>query len=970
MNYFPRFVFPEALILLLLVPWSIWIGARIQSLTSGRKWTAISIRTVILLCLILALAGAELVMVEDKLAVFFLLDHSDSVSEDARLESAQWVRNVAGEFMTDRDKAGVIVFGEEASIELSAAEKLGMREIMSYVGGEHTDIASAVRLALAAFPQGHKKRMVIYTDGNETRGSALEEVKAAQAAGVAVDVVPLWSAQTPEVRIREVHAPSRAESDEPFQLRIVVQADQDTEATIRVFRRVGEERRLLPEQKVTLHAGDNTFILTQELVSSGFYEYEVSIESEADTVLANNEGRAFTVVQGEPRVLYVEGDPAHSSYLGPALRAEGIAVDRVGPGSIPTSLAQFQNYDAVILSNVSSTDMSMDQMHSIEAMVRDLGIGLVMVGGPDSFGAGGYLGTPIEKALPVDMDIKQRKVLPQGALALIMHTCEFPNGNAWAREIALAALNVLSARDQMGLLAYLYPRGDQWIFTLQEVGSKTAMRKTIRRASTQIGDMPDIGPTLQMAYTALSRSTAAAKRIIMISDGDPQPPSASLVAQLRNAGIAVSTVCINPHSPSDSTKLKNLADATGGQFYFVTNPSNLPQIFTKEAAIVKRGMMIEEPFTPVVNHDSELLFGLADTPLPELQGYVVTTAKENATVPLLSHEGDPILAHWRYGLGKAVAFTSDATNRWAADWLSWEGFDRFWAQTVRWSTRELTESSFQIDTTVRNGMGHVKVDAVDKDGKFINFLRPRGVVTGPAPDFKRREIELLQTGPGIYESTFPLERSGVYMMNLLYEGPDGTRRSIPAGLALGYSPEYEYTTTNLPLLEQTAAAGGGIVRDPDSNPFEHSANLVATPSVTPIWHLLAIVAVCLFPFEIFVRRVVVPFAAIYAPVAKVLGMLPAVGRLIPKPKPRAAPTTGQYYTAAESRDFTAEGEAPPSFGTTVTPEAAVSEPSSSEVSPAEPGTGRSEYTKQLLAAKERAIARKTRRIDSTRDREE
>ena len=212
----PRFAFPWALLLLAAVPWTIWIGIRIQSLSTGRKWTAIVLRTVILLCLIAALAGMELVRTTGDLAVFFLLDHSDSISEAQRLASAQWVRNVADEFMTEKDKAGVIVFGEDASIELSVDSTLGLRDILSYVGGEQTDLAAAIRLGLAAFPQGHMKRIVIYSDGNETRGTALEEVKLAQAGGVEVSTVPLRTQEARDVRLRAVTTPSRVQADEPF----------------------------------------------------------------------------------------------------------------------------------------------------------------------------------------------------------------------------------------------------------------------------------------------------------------------------------------------------------------------------------------------------------------------------------------------------------------------------------------------------------------------------------------------------------------------------------------------------------------------------------------------------------------------------------------------------------------------------------------------------------------------------------
>ncbi|MDX9973016.1 MAG: glutamine amidotransferase [FCB group bacterium] len=923
--YFPRFAFPWALLLLLAIPWSIYIGMKIRSLSGGRKWTAILLRSIILFCLIAALAGAEWVRKTDKLAVFFLLDQSDSVPEDVRLASAQAVRNAAEQYMTTKDEAGVIVFGDEASIELAVGPKLDLRKIYSYVGREQSDLAGALRLAMAAFPQGYKKRIVVLSDGNETRGSALEEVKLARSAGAAVDVVPLIIGGRNEVRLREVSAPGRVNASEPFRVRVVVQADQDCKATLRLFQRAGGAKRLLQPVEVTLQKGDNTFLLPQELSGAGFYEYEATVESDADTILANNESQAYTIVYGEPRVLYVEGNPEESTFIAPALLREGVKVDQVHATEIPVSLATFQNYDEVILSNVSSTDLSADQLKLIEVLERDLGIGLVMVGGPETFGAGGFQNTPVEKALPVSMDIKQRKILPRGALVLVLHTCEIPDGNAWARDIGLAALEVLSSQDLMGTLMY-GGQGDSWLYTLQPVRDKVRMRQALR--SAQPGDMPAVEPTLRMAYDALVGANAAVKRVVIISDGDPQGPSSGLLASFAAAKISISSVCIAPHSANSEEMLKWIAQRTGGNYYFVTDPQKLPQIFTKEAAIVKRGLVIEEPFTPKVMHDSELLQGLVEEGLPQLRGYVATSAKENATIPLVSHEQDPILAQWRYGLGKSVAFTSDATNRWAADWVSWKGFDRFWAQTVRWAMRELKPTGFRVETSAKDGMGHVRIDAVDEQGKFINFLKPEGVVTGPPPDLARENLSLMQTAPGIYEGSFPLGNRG--------------------------------------LLEQLAIAGGGRVMQAEENPFDH--NLPSSATVTPLWLSLVIIAACLFPFEIFVRRVVVDFGALWAFALAGMRKLPGLKRLVPHPKPRPIVATGTYGgVASREYAYASTGNEPNLSAGGAAPPAAQDGAETPVETPAAQVAARTEYTRQLLAAKQRAQEKQARRTGPITD---
>jgi uncharacterized membrane protein len=958
----PRFVFPMALLLLVLVPISIYAGAKIRSLSGARKTITLILRTIILLCLVGALAGAEIVRQNDTLAVFFLLDQSNSIPEPVRIAAADSIRTISELYMEDDDEAGVIVFGSDSSIELKVDDTLTLGDIHSDVSGEQTDLASAIRLAMAAFPQGYMKRIVILSDGNETRGSALEEAKLAAASGVEVDVVPLLIESGAEVRIRDVSTPNTVNADEPFQVQIVVRSDQDTEATLRVSQRVRGGMRMLPEQKVILNKGDTTFTLPQELTGAGFYEYEATIESPTDTVQANNEGRAYAVVYGEPTVLYIEQDTVNSTYLGAALIDEGVNVVTADASEMPSSLDQLQNFDAVVMSDVSGTDLSTGQMRSIEAMVRDLGIGLIMVGGPNSYGAGGLHESPIERALPVNMDLKQRKVLPRGALALILHTCEIPDGNAWARDIGIASLNVLASQDLMGALAYT--GGEEWLFQVQPVGDKTRMRSLLGQAG--IGDMPSVGPTLQKAYEGLLKADAAVKRAIIISDGDPAAPSRALVNALKTASISVSTVCIAPHSLNDQNMLRWIADQTGGNYYFVNNPNNLPQIFTKEAAIVKQGLLIEEPFNPQPHHDSELSSRFVAEGFPPLQGYVATTPKDTATLALMSHEQDPVLAHWRFGLGKSVAFTSDVTARWASDWVAWDGFNSFWAQTVRWAMRDTQQSSFRVDTKVRDGKGHVRIDAVDDQGRFVNFLRPQARITGPAPDFASSTLSFMQTAPGIYEGDFPAEDRGVYMVNITYEDAEGNEGMIPAGLAVGYSREYEYNTTNRTLLEQVAQFGGGRILDARDNPFEN--NLATAPAVTPIWHWLILLAACLFPIEIFIRRVVVDLQPAYAAVAKAFHAIPGLGQFVRIPQLRPAPATGSFGSG-QARQFTydpaSEGGAfgdgdHTGEGTMDGAVQAVGSAQANQSPAAAKKSGSSDYTRQLLAAKERALAKKQR----------
>jgi hypothetical protein len=292
--------------------------------------------------------------------------------------------------------------------------------------------------------------------------------------------------------------------------------------------------------------------------------------------------------------------------------------------------------------------------------------------------------------------------------------------------------------------------------------------------------------------------------------------------------------------------------------------------------------------------------------------------------------------------------------------------------------REVSPTSFRVDTWVEDGRGHVRVDAVDDQGKFVNFLSPKGVVTGPPPEFRTRDLPLLQTAPGIYEASFPVSEQGIYMLNMTYDRGDGSQGMIPGGMALGYSREYEYNTTNVGFLEQLADIGNGKVRMPVENVFEHNLPVAAT--VTPIWLYLVAIAACLFPFEIFVRRVIFDPLAVFQPLFAALRRVPVARRWAPAARRKAAVVTGRYGTAPAQEMVYRPTDAPAAELAANRPVGSAM-PGVTDAGPrgdaergeppvaAEPARspGSTEYTSKLLQAKERALKQRGRR---TRDNEE
>ncbi|MEO8376964.1 MAG: VWA domain-containing protein [Candidatus Sumerlaeota bacterium] len=885
-----RFTEPGFLWLLLLLPVVWLISRRLRMIGAGRRFTIVILRTLLFLLLIFALAKMEFRKPSRDLSVFFLLDVSESVPPDKQKEEIENLAALSKKKST-ADQTGVIVFGEKPSIETSTVKNFDFEgKLLSTVGGDRTDIASSLRLAMAAFPADSMRRIVLMSDGNENFGSALEVARIAKNNGIPVDTIPLNYESRNDVQLEKIVVPERTAKDAPFDIKVFVNAEQNTDATIRIF----EDGNLILEEKRGVSAGRNPpFIMQRRLKDGGFHNYTATVEAAGDQRPQNNQANGFTYLKAEPRVLLVEGgDLQSTAYLHSALQAENIIVDVVAPGQIPTSIETIQRYDSVIFSNVAAGEMSLAQMQLIERAVHDLGIGFIMIGGENSFGAGGYMDSPIEQALPVSMDVKQKKVLPNGALVIVLHTCEIADGNAWAREISAASLNVLSAQDYFGIV-YFGPQapgstkggvnttgwggpgwGDHFLWDpgVQLVGDKKAMRTAIK--GVQPSDMPTFDPTMKMAAEALIAVKAETKHMVVISDGDPQPPQQSVVNAIRNNGITVSTVGIFPHDPTTVATLEQMAYWGGGNYYYPKTSSELPRIFTKEATVVRKSLIREDAFTPHANAPSEVLLGMSG--YPQLDGYVVTSIKDLATEALTTEWDDPLLAHWRYGLGKSVAFTSDAKDKWASHWIQWGNFAKFWSQTVRWSLRETNNQNFQVNTEVQGGVGKVTIDAVDDSGNFQNLIDFDANVI--SPEFKTEKLNVQQVAPGRYEGSFPASKVGTYMLSMSTGQKDskGNPQFITSGVSLSYSPEYETSTSSETFMEKISAASGGeVVRDLQTyNPYRRNLTPVRRPNTLWPWLLLA--ATLLLPIDIFLRRVYLNWKEMGGWIKeKVLGLIPA-----------------------------------------------------------------------------------------------
>jgi uncharacterized membrane protein len=851
MNFGLSFTNPWALLLWPpLIVYFAWLSQRtLTDLSRLRRRAALAMRLLVVTLLVLAIAGVQLVRYNKDLAVMFVVDYSDSVGPQAKAKAAQFI-DAAVKDRKPADRWGVVVFGREAYIDLAAGTAPTLGKIQTVPPSEFTDISAAIRLGMASLPDGMRKRLVVLSDGSENLGDALAEAQVARNNDVAIDVVPLSSPQQHEVLLEKLTLPNEAKIGEPLEIKAIARATQDTTGQIKLFR----DGKYLGSRDVKLSRGKNVFVFPQEVSQAGSATFEAQIEAPRgmDSVAENNRALGFVNVQGRPRILLVDNDPNQARFMVNALRREKVDVELRGAGGLPQQLRQMQAYDAIVLSNVPAWDLTNVQRQSLQSYVRDLGCGLVMVGGESSFGPGGYRATPVEETLPVTMDIKNMQYIPGGAVAMIMHSMEFTNGVEWTKSICSQVTRQLGDEDYAGLLIYGFDAN--WVYPMLKVGAnRNKMLTQIR--SVNPGDMPDFDAALEKAYQGLIKTPAYLKHCIILSDGDPSPPRAALVAKFNAARITVSTVVINPHDNSGARNMKIIADQHKGRFFQVTDPKKIPNIFLKEAAQVSRSAIIEEPFTPRLESPSSIIKGINRT--PKLLGYVATSPKSPSAgtrVVLSTHQGDPLLATRQYGLGKSVAFTSDARQRWAAPWLEWSGFSKFWAQTVRWSMRQSSSADLQTAVDIDKGRGKITIEAVDEKGNFLNFLNPTARLV--PPDMKGIDLSLDQTGPGRYEATFDARQLGTYLINIQTRRGDKIVSQVTGGV-LPYSPEYRADENGRFLLSQVADISSGDAGDKGegvkaSEVFTRPRRAANMPQ--DMWLPLLMLAACLFPLDVAVRR--------------------------------------------------------------------------------------------------------------------
>ncbi|MCH2141056.1 MAG: VWA domain-containing protein, partial [Phycisphaerales bacterium] len=787
------FEHPGWLVLLLLLIPVLWWSRRARITLGPIRGVLVPfLRCLLIVVLALALADPNINRQSDQITVAVVLDRSSSILPGELDTAIDWLQQATQSrevdeqlAVVDAARTTVVVMMPDAHGQIAAGPVQGPTDGSNLAGG--------LEFAKGLLPEGGVHRLLLVSDGNETSGSLLDAADQASRSGIPIDVLPIQYHRSGEVMVDRVIAPRTHRPGERIPLQIVMRSEGPATGSLRVTR---DGVEIGDGIEVDLPGGVAVRSLSVPSGAAAVERFDVRFEPQeqvADTAtrdrrLRNNTAAAISVASGRGRIALVVEHPDAATSLETMLASRGFDIEIVGVEALlggPTSLSA---WDAIALLDVPRWSLPDRLDQELAAWVRDGGGGLLLSGGPTGLGAGGWIGSEVADLLPVNLDPPAERISRPGALALVLHACEMPQGNYWGRRVAEAAIEALSSEDYVGIVEYDARRGEVvWPLPMQRADTKAAALSAA--ANLRYGDMPSFQASMQMAFDGLIKVEAGRRHMVIISDGDPQPPSEALLLQCADAGVTVTTVMVGGHGTAiDRRRMRAIAVSTGGRFYDVQDPDQLPQIFIEESQVVSRSLIQQGNFSAGWIGPSGGPFpqsAIASlSPLPGIKQYILTAAlgglAANAVGIMREDQADPLLA-WRIaGLGRTSVWSSAFIDNWGGDWLVWSGAGDFWSRLFSWLRREADGESLSVDLVERgDGQIDIEVEAADQDEGFLNFLQLRAAILGPGG--VGGPVDLVQVGPGRYAGTFEASQAGGWVVAIQYEGVAGSTGEAVSG---------------------------------------------------------------------------------------------------------------------------------------------------------------------------------------------
>lgn len=835
-----------------------------------------ALRGATLLLLLLALSEPALQRRSAGIHTLYLLDASGSVPAETRAAAARFISASTAELAAP-DTASVIRFGGGSRLILAPdSRQARIRAALSELreaaaggaagagAGDATDLAAALEHARAELPAGGDRRVVILSDGIETRGNVRAAAADLREAGIRVSTVYLGAPAAPERRIASLRLPERVDPNDVFEITVVTESSAPGRGSLTIYR----DGESLGSEEVTLSRGRNVFRYRDQSSRSGIVRYRAVLETNEDRLAENNRASAALQVGSGSRILYLR-DVEEPRPFERALRTQDVDVVGRTPAELSATLTELSAYEAVIIDNVPAARFSLSRMNELERYVRQTGGGLVMLGGPSAFGAGGYFRTPVEQALPVSMDVTSTVRVPTLAMLFLVDksgSMEASPGRSVAKldivkEAVLSSVEIMNPYHLVGLISF--DADVERTVPITRAAERESIALDVARLRSGGGTV--LATAMEEARAALQEVEAANKHVIILSDGLTRDADfRRLSRNLAADGVTVSTVSIG--TDANRRLMEMIAAEGSGRSYHSDDTSRIPRIFTRETSIVARNVIVEEAFFPAGRSNSPLLAGIPLDRLPALEGFVLSYPKNSTRQLMDAAQGQPLLATWQYGLGRAAAFTSSIDGRWGARWAEWELLPRFAGQLVSWVQRPAYGGDISAALDRQGRSARLTVDVTDGGSRYVDGAIMRAALS--RPDGTDQQVILDQVAPGRYEADMELGSEGVHILTVAgsraAEQGDGTAAGgeelrigpevIP--VSVPYPAEYGDLEPRPGLLDTVAAIGDGVSVSLSRQSFpQEDLPRIRSANAQPrrLWPVLLVLASLLFVGDILLK---------------------------------------------------------------------------------------------------------------------
>lgn len=843
-----------------------------------RRIPALAARVLLLLAAAMALAGLHADRETDRVAVVGVVDLSGSVNAFADFgrddsgraitaQEAAW--DLLARAAQDRgadDPFGLVVFdGRSVALATPGADD-PLGRTPSFTPTDGTDIPGALRLARALLPADAQGRIVLVSDGRSTRGT-LDEITP----DVPVDVAPIEYRVQHETIVESFDLPARAAANAEIDGRAVIRSTGPARGTLTVLRD-GRPVDLTPGEpgdgvRVDAPGGRVVVPVRFALPDGRVHRYEAVFEPDraegpdgvvlfGDTSMTNNRAGAFTITRSPGAVLLVDGTGAgDASTLARTLRAAGREVEVSAPAAFPTDLLTLEGYDLVVLDDVPVDALPRASAERLDAYARSFGGGVLFVGGRSALTAGGWRGSAIEDALPVELQIPDRVVMPEAAVVFVLDRSgsmsrpvlgSSRSQQEIANAAAAGAIDTLDPGDLVSVIAF--SNSPSVVVPMGPVDDADAVRTAVLGIGSRGGT--NLALALDEAQRQLAGVESKTRHVIVLSDGNSLEPErlGGLATALRSSGARVSTIAVGDDADMDA--LRTVAERGGGVFYRVVNPAVLPQVFIRAVRVMREPAVRDTPFDPiVVEPDAPAMSGVGA--IPTLGGIVLSTRRDRAATPVVTPDDDPVVAYWPVELGRVAAVTTDA-HEWSQAWAGSPGHARFWTNLAAWTARAVDDTPGELRMVGSGDTADLVYEARSTAGEPIDALDVTANLY--TPDGGVRDVALRQTGPGRYEGTARNLPAGVVVAAARAGAGDVQLPPAIAGVSVRAGAEDQHLTSDGPGLARLAERAGGRVLAWDAPQSLFQRDRAPRVVRSALWPALLVASMVLFLLDVGMRR--------------------------------------------------------------------------------------------------------------------